>query len=122
MLTVCRAKAILPARGGRTIGAAVAAFVVVSCAATASATAQEIQSGGCVGTFFSINCTSRIGPAGDPYIRIVPPPEDAAAAARAQERDRRWANRCRPVIVPDRYGVARYRYAAPGCEFGAGEN
>lgn len=104
------------------IGAAVAVFVAVSSAGVASATAQEVESGGCIGTFFSMNCTSRIGPAGDPYVRIVPPPLDAAAAALSAERDRRWADRCRPVIVPDRYGVSRYRYAAPGCEFGIDQN
>ena len=104
------------------IGAAVAISVAVWCAGMTSATAQVVQSGGCIGTFFSINCTSRVGPAGDPYVRIVPPPLDADAAARALERERRWADRCRPTIVPDRYGVSRYRYAAPGCEFGVDQN
>ena len=103
------------------IGAAFAVSVVVSCAGMASAAAQEVQSGGCIGTFFSMNCTNRIGPAGDPYVRIVPP-LDAAAAARSAERERRWADRCHPTIVPDRYGVSRYRYAAPGCEFGVDQD
>jgi hypothetical protein len=85
------------------------------------AAAQEIISGGCTGTRYSINCATRIGPAGDPFVRTVPP-LDAAAAARALEHERRWAGRCRPVVEPDRYGVPRYRYAAPGCEFGVGEN
>jgi hypothetical protein len=40
------------------------------------------------------------------------------AFAQAEERDRRWIERCRPVIHRDRYGVGRYSYAARGCEFG----
>ena len=87
-----------------------------------SASAQEIQSGGCLGTRYTINCTSRIGPAGNPYVRLVPQPADDAAARRSLERERRWADRCRPSILPDRYGVPRYTYASPGCEFGVGEN
>jgi hypothetical protein len=38
--------------------------------------------------------------------------------AESAERDRRWVDRCRPMIRQDRYGVDRYHYAAPGCEFG----
>jgi hypothetical protein len=38
--------------------------------------------------------------------------------AESAERDRRWVARCRPVIRQDRYGVDRYEYAAPGCEYG----
>jgi Domain of unknown function (DUF6894) len=34
------------------------------------------------------------------------------------ERERDWIARCRPVIRQDRYGVGRYHYSAPGCEFG----
>jgi hypothetical protein len=32
--------------------------------------------------------------------------------------DHKWEERCRPTIAQDRYGVPRYQYAAPGCEFG----
>jgi hypothetical protein len=42
--------------------------------------------------------------------------------AESAERDRRWVARCRPIIRQDRYGVDRYEYAAPGCEFGKTEN
>jgi len=55
---------------------------------------------------------------GDPFIRKVPQPRDAAERARAKDEDRRWVERCRPTIHPDRYGVPRYHYARPGCEFG----
>ena len=121
VFTFRRANANPPARGGRLIGAAFAVSVFTMFVGMASATAQQLITGGCIGTGALLNCTARIGPAGDPFVRTVPP-LDAAAAARAQERERRWVGRCRPVAEPDRYGVARYRYAAPGCEFGVGEN
>jgi len=79
------------------------------------------MSGGCVGGRGSFNCVTRWAPAGDPFVREVPQPVDEAARARARERERRWVDRCHPVIEPDRYGVPRYHYAMPGCEFGVGE-
>jgi hypothetical protein len=42
--------------------------------------------------------------------------------AASVERDRKWVDRCRPVIRQDHYGVDRYHYAAPGCEFGKTED
>jgi len=104
------------------IGGAFAVFVLTLFVGMASATAQEVESFGCIGSRFTINCTSRIGPAGNPFVRLVPPPADDAAAKRALEREHRWVTRCRPTLVPDRYGVSRYTYATPGCEFGVGEN
>jgi len=80
--------------------------------------ADTLYVGGCVGAPGTVSCVLRVGPAGDPYIRLVPQPENEAEKARATERDHRWMNRCRPVIAQDRYGVPRYYYAAPGCEFG----
>jgi hypothetical protein len=74
--------------------------------------------GGCTGTQGAANCVLRIGPAGNPFIRTVPQPENAADKEQAAARDRKWIERCRPVIAQDRYGVARYHYAAAGCEFG----
>ena len=59
-----------------------------------------------------------MGPGGDPYVRTVPGPHSAEEQARYDARDRKWVEHCRPVIRQDRYGVARYHYAAPGCEFG----
>lgn len=80
--------------------------------------ADGMALGGCIGGDGMFNCVVRWGEAGDPYVRIVPPPVDAAERARSAERDRKWQERCRPTIRQDRYGVARYRYSAPGCEFG----
>jgi hypothetical protein len=73
--------------------------------------------GGCVGSG-ALNCVARWGEAGDPYVRTVPEPATEAEKARSAERDRKWEQRCRPTIMQDRYGVPRYQYAAPGCEFG----
>ena len=53
-----------------------------------------------------------------PHIVHVPQPESAEARALAEARDRRWIERCRPVIRQDEYGVPRYTYAARGCEYG----
>jgi len=33
-------------------------------------------------------------------------------------RDVAWMESCRPSLVTDRYGMARYVYAKPGCETG----
>lgn len=119
MLTFRSAKTRRAARPATFAGAAFALSIVLSAAATPiAAQAQEIETHGCVAGDNSYNCASRRGPIGDPFIRIVPPPADAAAQARAKERERRWVNRCRPIIAQDRYGVGRYRYARVGCGFG----
>ena len=54
----------------------------------------------------------------NPNIIPVPQPGSEAAAEEAAERDRRWVARCRPIIRQDQYGVSRYHYAVPGCEYG----
>ena len=60
----------------------------------------------CIETFHS----GRI----NPHVIQVPASTDPAAAA----RDRRWSERCRPVVLQDSFGMPRYRYDAPGCEYG----
>jgi hypothetical protein len=74
--------------------------------------------GGCVGGRGAVNCVVKWGSAGDPYVIHLPEPMDQAEKARSAERDRKWQDRCRPNIVQDYYGVPRYHYSAPGCEFG----
>jgi hypothetical protein len=99
--------------------AAVAAVAVLSLndfgPSTAHAGGLEVDS--CVGSRYSITCVSRWGGYGDPYIRLVAPETEAEKTLQA-DRDRKWQERCRPVVHQDRYGVPRYEYAAPGCEFG----
>jgi len=83
-----------------------------------AADADTVGVGGCVGVKGSVNCVVRVGPAGDPYIRTVPQPENEADKERSAARDRKWIERCHPTIAQDRYGVPRYHYVAAGCEFG----
>ena len=55
----------------------------------------------------------------------VPPaaaPRDARAQAEAGERERKWRERCRPVVRQDAHGISRYHYSKPGCEFGKFED
>jgi hypothetical protein len=91
------------------------ATLTVICSA---ADADGMAFGGCVGGGGSLNCVVRWGEAGDPYIRVVPQPVTADEKNQSAERDHKWEQRCQPVIAQDRYGVARYQYSAPGCEFG----
>jgi hypothetical protein len=100
--------------------ARIGAVAAVSVMTFASSQAQDLRVSGCVAGWGSINCVTRWSPAGDPYVRQVPQPANKAEQARAVQRDRRWLAHCRPVVMPDRYGVGRYHYAAPGCEFGVG--
>jgi hypothetical protein len=54
----------------------------------------------------------------NPYIIHVAPPTTAEEIADAKERDRQWRARCKPVVKQDVYGVPRYSYSAPGCDYG----
>ena len=98
-----------------TLTAAVAAVL-------AGFAAEPAQAGGydnlnCSGSYNFFNCTRRwdIWPSE----RLMPDPAEQAAAA---ERERRWLARCRPTVQQDQFGVGRYRYAAPGCEFGRNQD
>ena len=66
----------------------------------------------------SVGVTCFAGPLVDPYVRQVPQPTSDDEKRAAAERERLWVKHCDPQIDFDRYGVARYHYAAPGCEFG----
>jgi hypothetical protein len=112
-----RAKAAFVARRAVCAGAA-ALLPAITFMPAAPAYADKLIVSGCVGSWGAGNCVTRKGPAGDPYVRLVPTPDDQAEKARTTERDHRWMDRCRPIIAQDRYGVPRYRYVAPGCEFG----
>jgi len=115
VLTFSCAKAISPSR----LAAFIPVAAVLSVMAWNAAGADGMAIGRCDrASTGAVNCLARWGEAGDPHIRIVPQPADDAAKTRAAERDRKWQDRCQPVIAQDRYGVSRYRYSAPGCEFG----
>ena len=108
----------LAARYAARIGAVAGCSIVMATGIYSAAYAGGIALGGCTGGLTAVNCVVRWGDPGDPYIRAVPPPADAAQRTQAAERDRKWEQRCKPVIAQDRYGVPRYEYAAASCEFG----
>lgn len=117
MLTNYLADTLCPSQRLVQIGVA----IILSVAAITSAGAGGVGDISCLGAApMSFNCAGRwdIAP-GDPYIRLVPEPGEAQKAA-LKERDRKWIAHCRPVVERDALGVARYRYSAPGCEFGVG--
>src|ERR1700674_1926506 len=101
-------------RGAVAAGAAVMAWMMVI--GLSPARADGVFAGGCVRGFSCAGFWSdRIA---NPPLIHVPPPRSEEDIEAAAERDRRWVARCRPIIRQDRYGVGRYQYAAPGCEYG----
>jgi hypothetical protein len=117
VLTFRCARSALAPRSAACLGAVLALSVMTFIPARA----DKLFVGGCTGGGGSINCVGVLTTPGDPYVRAVPQPHSEADKARASERDQKWQERCKPVIKPDRFGVGRYRYAAPGCEFGVFE-
>lgn len=73
--------------------------------------------GGCIGSRYTLNCVAHWGSYSDPYVRVLHPGTEAEKELNA-EPDRKWQAHCRPAVFQDQYGVPRYEYAAPGCEFG----
>lgn len=136
MLTSLRAEQASASRSATAAGAALvllaaaftAVITVMAAIAWTPARAQDsrpiggISDTSCVGGFTTFNCVTRWGPLGDPYIRPIPGPVDEREKARLEARDRKWLARCNPIVERDRYGVGRLHYAAPGCEFGVGED
>lgn len=118
MLTLRCARTIL--RPGIGLGAVLGLSAALVPLASTAVRADGLAVGGCVGTRYSITCVTRWGGYSDPYIRLVPQQTEAEKAHGA-EHDRKWHAHCKPVVVQDPYGVPRYEYAAPGCEFGVVE-
>jgi len=103
-------------RGAVAAGAAVAAWMMVI--GLSPARADGVFAGSCLrGGGFSCSGFWRDRIA-NPHLIRVPPPSSEEDAEEAAERERRWVARCRPIIIQDRYGVGRYHYSAPGCEYG----
>lgn len=101
------------------MAAAIAAAVLPSSAQGAGGTITS----SCSGPWSMRNCVLqwREG-VRDPHIVHAAGPRNEIEAREAEARDRKWLARCRPVIRTDRYGVGRYHYAKPGCEFGQTED
>ena len=52
------------------------------------------------------------------YLLRSPATGDAVLIDAANEQERLWQARCRPTVQQDMFGINRYAYAAPGCEYG----
>ena len=96
-----------------------ASFTLLAICGPAHAEGNGTEIGGCVGSWDTFNCVWRWGANSDPYVRQVPQPASDAEKGISTERERRWEQRCHPQIALDRFGVPRYLYSAPGCEYGA---
>jgi hypothetical protein len=96
------------------------AAMVLSVIAVMPAAAGGIGTTTCFGGPRSYSCVSQWGTPGDPNVRTIPDSLSETEQAYAMARDHKWLARCKPVVERDNYGVAHYRYAAPGCEFGVG--
>jgi hypothetical protein len=77
----------------------------------------------CVGHWGMGNCVVqwRVHPR-DPNALSATAQRVEPLSPEAQERDRKWLERCKPVGRQDEYGITRLRYAKPGCEFGKTED
>lgn len=100
------------------LAGAALALPLITLAGARAAEAEGVEIDSCIGNWHAMNCVTRSAPADSAFIRTVPQPRDGTERSRAIEEDRRWVERCRPTLRPDRYGVPRYHYARPGCEFG----
>jgi hypothetical protein len=77
----------------------------------------------CVYSYGLEICNERWGKTEGGFPRVIQVPAPRAEEAEERGRhERKWLARCHPVIKQDRYGVGRYFYAAPGCEFGKTED
>jgi len=99
----------------------IAAVVLALSLPAASAAAESWTESGastssCVGSYGMFSCAARWHVREDyGTARRERSPQDTAEA---RERDRKWMERCKPVVRQDAYGIDRASYAAPGCEFG----
>jgi hypothetical protein len=96
------------------------AALVLSFLAQTAANAGNGSNDSCAGRWTGYNCAALSAEADNPYIRLIPEPLGDNEKALFAQRDRKWVDHCHPVVQYDRYGVARYRYSATGCEFGVG--
>jgi len=91
---------------------------VFGAGALAPAQADGIRTFNCVGGRGSVSCVStwRRGIT-DPH--IIPSPGRAPSRrSRGAAARQTLEARCRPIVRQDQFGVERYVYVAPGCEFG----
>ena len=104
------------------LAVAYALAVLMLPALTGSAFAQRVTDtvvGSCVFSGRHSHCVRqyRYGDTGVTGIQTLREPSQEDVTEN-RERERRWVERCRPVVRQDAYGVGRYVYAARGCEYG----
>ena len=103
--------------------AGLAAVALPALATPAPAEASDRWSSHCVRSRGLFSCVEQWGSGGSfAQVIAVPGPRDEREAAASAERERLWLARCRPASRLDAYGVRRFWYAAPGCEFGKYED
>ena len=86
---------------------------------SAPARSEGVATYNCYGNRNMKSCVATFRREGfHPNVINVPAPQTADERAAAEARDGRWLERCGPGIRQDRYGMPRYSYVAPGCEFG----
>jgi hypothetical protein len=106
---------------------AATAALALALSALPQAARAEVWTSSCVGGWHVGNCVVNYRDyARDTYVRHVPGAFDEFYLSERERkaavaRDRKWVAFCKPVVVTDRYGVGRYLYAKPGCEFGRSE-
>ena len=99
--------------------AALALLALSMMSAPARSAPDRVYTSNCYGTRNMVSCVHarRRGPF-NPHVISVAGPQTPEEREAAEARDRRWVERCQPMIRQDRYGMPRYSYGAPGCEFG----
>ena len=99
--------------------AAIAAALTVAGTPAMAQRVTDTVVGSCVSSGGGAHCVRqfRYGDPGNSGIKSLrePVPEEVAEL---REREARWVERCRPMLLRDAYGVGRYVYAARGCEYG----
>jgi hypothetical protein len=100
--------------------AALALLVLSMMSAPARSQPLGVSTYSCSGPWWGTqNCveTHRKGPF-NPHVIVFPGPQSEEERKAVEARDRRWSERCQPLARQDRYGMPRYSYNAPGCEYG----
>jgi hypothetical protein len=95
--------------GGGTFGGTASGYYGGNASGYGGGSSSGYGDGGCVYTRRELV---------NPYVIHMPQLQNEQDITDAAARDRLWQARCRPVIRQDQFGVRRYHYAAPGCEYG----
>jgi hypothetical protein len=106
----------------RRLAAAGLLALAVIASSFSTAKADWSISSSCVGYWGMGNCAAvKRHFVRDTHLRQVRGFDTEDEAKESVLRDRKWMSFCKPVVLTDRYGVSRYSYAQPGCEFGRSE-